>query len=126
MAGAWPGVGRRAVCCPVGAGAFDFAMRSVTGGEDAVRFNPSDLNAWLFWVTGFRQVSDQQYEMGQIENARNTLHAMLALEQDRRRSSSLGPTIWYEWIPLAVLDAQAGNAAGAEAALKGYARDRGE
>ncbi|MGH8124065.1 MAG: hypothetical protein ACREPT_15005, partial [Rudaea sp.] len=47
-------------------------------------------------------------------------------EQDKRRPSSLGPRVWYQWIQLAYLQAQVGDSAAAAQALKDFARDTGE
>ncbi|WP_159017245.1 hypothetical protein [Cognatiluteimonas profundi] len=106
--------------------AADFANKTVQAGEDEVRFNPSDLSAWQRWSTGLRQTADLQFERGEVRRAIGTLGSLVALEQDKRRPSSLGPTLWYQWIPLARLQANVGNAGGAAQSLRAYARDAAE
>ncbi|MEO5622601.1 MAG: hypothetical protein ABJB02_03025 [Dokdonella sp.] len=108
------------------ASAADYATRSAQAGEDYVRFNPSDLTPWSFWTKGLRQVADQQLERGEVTHAIATLRTLLALEQDKRRPSSLGPVVWYHWIQLANLQAQVGDAAAAAQSLKSYVHDTGE
>jgi len=106
--------------------AADYANRAAQAGEDEVRFNPSDLGSWRRWTLGLREVADLQLERGEVTHAIATLRSLLALEQDPRRPSSLGPTLWYQWIPLASLQAQTGDAAGAAQSLKAFARVVGE
>jgi len=108
------------------ASAADYATRSAQAGEDYVRFNPSDLTAWTFWTQGLRQVADQQLERGEVTHAIATLRMLFALEQDKRRPSSLGPVVWYQWITLANLQAQVGDSNAAAQSLKSYVRDTGE
>ena len=108
------------------ASAGDYAARSAQAGEDYVRFNPSDLTAWSFWTQGLRQVADRQLERGEVTHAIDTLRALFALEQDKRRPSSLGPVVWYQWIALANLQAQVGDAAAAALSLKSFVHDTGE
>ena len=108
------------------AAAADYANRAVQAGEDEVRFNPSDLTSWWQWTLGFRQVADFQFERGEVAHALTTMRSLLALEQDKRKPSSLGPRVWYQWIQLAYLQAQVGDSAAAAQALKAFARDTGE
>jgi len=103
-----------------------YAEKTARAGEDEVRFNPSDLGAWQRWTTGLSQIADVQFERGDVAQSIATTRALLALEQDPRRPSSLGPTLWREWIPLAITQAQAGDAAGAARSLQGYAKDARE
>ena len=106
--------------------AIDFAGRAARAGEDEVRFNPSDLAAWSRWTIGLGITANQQLEHGEITQALATLHSVVALEQDTRRPSSLGPVVWYQWIPLARLQAETGDSAAAAKSLKAYANDAGE
>ena len=108
------------------AAATDYATRTAQAGEDEVRFNPSDLSTWWRWTLGLRRVADEQYERGEVRQAIATMHSMLALEQDKRRPSSLGPTVWYQWARLANLEAQVGDSAAAAQSLKAFVRDVGE
>ncbi|HMB43469.1 MAG TPA: hypothetical protein VKM00_06255, partial [Luteimonas sp.] len=69
---------------------------------------------------------DVQFERGDISQSMATTRSLLALEQDPRRPSSLGPILWREWIPLAITQAQLGDASGAARSLQGYAKDARE
>ena len=103
-----------------------YAAKTVQAGEDEVRFNPSDLGAWRRWAVGLSQMSDVQFERGDVARSIATNSALLALEQDPRRPSSLAPVLWYHRILLAITQAQAGDAAAAAQSLKAFGRDAGE
>jgi hypothetical protein len=106
--------------------AADYANRAALAGEDEVRFNPSDTGAWNRWGLGIQSVANRQIDRGEIAQAIATMRSLLALEQDKRRPASLGPELWYHWIPLALLQAETGDSAGAAQSLKNYARDKDE
>ncbi|MGH8212043.1 MAG: hypothetical protein ACREPP_02290, partial [Rhodanobacteraceae bacterium] len=106
--------------------AAEYANRTVQAGEDEVRFNPSDLGSWSRWATGLRRVADLQLDRGEVNAAIATMRSLLALEQDKRRPSSLGSTVWFQWIQLAELQAQTGDSAGAAQSLKNFVHDAGE
>ncbi len=106
--------------------AADYAKRAAQAGEDSVRFNPSDLSAWGFWMTGLGQVANLQLERGEVTQSIATLNTLLGLEQDKRRPSSLGPVAWFHWISLAELQTELGDSAAAQRALKSFVRDTGE
>lgn len=108
------------------AAAADWGNKAVQAGADEVRFNPSDLGTWTNWAISLRTLASQQFESGDIERAIATLRGLAALESDPRRPSSLGPVVWYNWIPLASMQAESGDAAGAEQSVHDYARDVGE
>jgi tetratricopeptide (TPR) repeat protein len=108
------------------AGAESYAEKTVAAGEDEVRFNPSDLGAWLRWAVGLIQRSDAQFERGDVAQSIATNQALLAMERDPRRPSSLAPILWRFWIPLTLTQARAGDAAGASQSLKAFARDTAE
>jgi len=104
----------------------DFARRAAQAGEDEVRFNPSDLSAWWRWTLGFQFIAEGQFDRGEIAQSIATRRKLLALEQDNRLPSSLGPVVWYQWIALARTQAGIGDAAAAAQSLKGYTRDAAE
>ncbi|HZV24468.1 MAG TPA: hypothetical protein VFF93_11955 [Luteimonas sp.] len=108
------------------AAAAAYAEKTMRAGEDEVRFNPSDLSAWQRWGAGFSHLSDVQFERGDVAQSIATNRAVMALEQDPRRPSSLAPTLWFQWIPLAITQARAGDKLGAAQSLKAFARDAGE
>ncbi|MEO6967318.1 MAG: hypothetical protein ABI132_02525 [Rhodanobacteraceae bacterium] len=108
------------------AAAADYANKATVAGKDEVRFNPSDLGAWQRWSLGLGETADWQFERGEVTNAIATMRSLLALGQDKRRPSSLGPIFWYQWIKLAYLQSQTGDAAAAAQSLEFFARDVGE
>ncbi|HET7558193.1 MAG TPA: hypothetical protein VFK08_08995 [Rhodanobacteraceae bacterium] len=103
-----------------------FAQRAEQAGEDEVRFNSSDLAAWWRWTLGFQFIAEGQFDRGEIAQSIATRRKLLALRQDKRLPSSLGPVVWYQWIALAQVQAETGDAAGAAQSLKGYTRDVAE
>ena len=106
--------------------AADYANRTAQAGEDEVRFNPSNLDAWQRWSVGLEEVADRQLERGEVTKATATMRSLLALEGDKRLPSGLGRMIWYDWIQLSYLQSQTGDSAGAEQSLKFFVRDVGE
>jgi tetratricopeptide (TPR) repeat protein len=106
--------------------AEDYANKAAQAGEDEVRFNPSDLGSWSRWALGLGEVADLQFEHGKVAQAIATMHSLLALGQDPRRPSSLGPVLWFRWIQLANWQAQTGDTTAAAQSLKAFARDAGE
>jgi tetratricopeptide (TPR) repeat protein len=109
-----------------GTAAADYARRAAQAGEDYVRFNPADLNTWGWWITGLEQVAQLQFERGDLGKALATYQSIMALKDDRRAPSSLGPIVWVRWPPVAVAHAQLGDKAAAEAAVKSMAHDLNE
>jgi hypothetical protein len=108
------------------AAAADYAQREVQAGEDWLRFDPSKLLAWSYTANGLQEVAHLQFERGDTAKSIATLHSLLALEQDPRRPSSLGPMMGYRWLELATLQAETGDAKAAAQSMKSYARDTGE
>ena len=108
------------------AAAADYATKAAQAGEDSVRFNPADLNSWGFWSLGKAQIADLQLDRGEVAHALATMRETMALAQDKRRPSSLGPVLWFRWLPLSSLQAQTGDKAAAEQSAQAFARDLGE
>ncbi|MCE7951928.1 MAG: ATP-binding protein [Xanthomonadales bacterium PRO7] len=106
--------------------AADYARRAVQASEEWVRSDPSNLEAWWYWTVALRGTADEQFDRGEIANAIATMHSLFALEQDKRLPSSLGPRIWYQWLGLANMQAEAGDAAGAAQSMKSFAHDTNE
>jgi hypothetical protein len=96
------------------AAALDHANRSALAAENYVRFNPSDLGSWSFWIQGRAQVAAFQLELGRVGDSLATYRGTVALGEDPRRPSSLGPLMWNQWAPLVVLEARSGDFAAAE------------
>ena len=106
--------------------AINFAERASLAGEDLVRFNPADLASWQFWAGGKGQRADMELEQGEVEKSMTSMRDALALAQDPRAPSSLGPVIWTRWGTLAGLQARTGDMAAAEKSLQSYVRGRDE
>ena len=106
--------------------AADYANRAAKAGEDYVRFNPADLTTWSWWITGLEQVADLQFERGEITNMLATMRQTMALANDKRIPSSLGPILWSRWLNVATVQAALGDRAAAEQSLKSFARDISE
>jgi tetratricopeptide (TPR) repeat protein len=106
--------------------AADFAKHAAVASEDEVRFNPADVSAWQRWALSLELVASLQRERGEVALALATSQSILAMEQDKRTPSNLGPIIWFEWIPLANLQANLGDSAGVEQSVQAFARDAGE
>ena len=105
--------------------ATEYARRNVQAGEDAVRLNPSDLNNWRNWMVGLGDLAHRQYDQGEIAHALATMHSLAALEADPRRPSNLYQSMWFQWISIAILQAETGDSAAAAQSLKSYERDVG-
>src|SRR6185437_9119744 len=102
----------------------DYANKAIQSAQDEVRFNPSDLGGWQRWANGgLGLLAGQQAENGEITRAIATLSSLATLEKDPRLPASLGPLIWYVWIPLPILQAQVGDSAGARSSLQHFKHD---
>ncbi len=106
--------------------AANYANRAAQAGEDLVRFNPADLASWQFWTGGKGQLADVQLEQGQVAQSIASMRDELALAQDPRRPSSLGPLLANRRGTLAVLQARAGDTAAAGKSLPSFVRDLNE
>jgi tetratricopeptide (TPR) repeat protein len=106
--------------------AADYANKAAQSSEDEVRFNPSNLGAWQRWASSLGKVADLQFERGEVAHAIATQRSLLALEQDPRRPSSLGPILFVQWFPLVQWQAQSGDSAAAAQSVRALARDMGE
>ncbi len=103
--------------------AADYAARAAKAGEDYVRFNPADLTTWSWWAQGLQQVADVQFERGEVAQSLATYRSLMALAQDRRKPSSLGPIVFYRWLNIASVQAMLGDKAGAQQSLQAFAKD---
>jgi tetratricopeptide (TPR) repeat protein len=106
------------------AAAADYANKAIQSAQDEVRFNPSDLGGWQRWANGgLGDLAIQQFDAGEITRAIATLRSVATVEHDPRLPASLGPAIWYVWIPLPYLQAQMGDFAGANQAIQNFKHD---
>ena len=77
-------------------------------------------------MTGLEQVGDLQFERGEVKQAIATYRSMMALADDPRRPSSLGPVLWFRPLQLAHMEAETGSRDAAEKTLQAFARYRDE
>jgi len=108
------------------AAAANFAARTVQAGEDYVRFDPSDLASWGYWIRELGVVADLQFERGELTASLATLRSATALAQDKRRPSSLGPQLANLWLRLGLLERQIGQKDVSEQTLQAGLRAFGE
>ena len=106
--------------------AADYARREVQAAQDLVRFDASNMDSWRYWALGLRQTADLQFQRGEVAEAIATMQSLFALKQDKRLPSSLGPTVAFNWLTLAYMQANVGDAAAATQSMKSYVHDAGE
>jgi hypothetical protein len=98
--------------------AEEFHRKSANAGQENVRFNPSDLNSWLYWIRGNGELADAILEQGRVQESLDLQLATVALENDPRRPSSLGPAMSWQWMQLAALQARLGQQAAAQKSMQ--------
>jgi hypothetical protein len=89
--------------------ATDFAAKSAEAGESYVRFNPSDLNSWVYWARGMDQQAGVLLEQGRVEDAIDGYRRLVALAQDPRKPASMAPLLWNHWGQLMIIEGRAGR-----------------
>jgi len=100
------------------AAAEEFATKAERAGEDYVRFNPSDMTAWNYWVRGKEQMGSVLFEQGRVTEAQAAFRSAVALDQDPRRPASLGVLMPQTWRMVAANEARLGRREAALAALQ--------
>ena len=95
-----------------------FHRRSANAGQENVRFNPSDLNSWVYWIRGSAELADAMLEQGRVQESLDLQLATVALENDPRRPSSLGSAMSQQWMQLAGLQARLGQQAAARKSMQ--------
>jgi hypothetical protein len=89
--------------------ASDYAAKAAEAGESYVRFNPSDLNSWVYWIRGLDQQAAVLLEQGRIDDAIAGYRRLVALERDSRKPASLAPLLWNSWGQLMINEGRAGQ-----------------
>ncbi len=89
--------------------ATEYAAKSAEAGESYVRFNPSDLNSWVYWVRGLDQQASVLLEQGRVDDAIDGYRTLVALERDSRKPASLAPLLWNNWGQLMINEGRAGQ-----------------
>lgn len=93
-----------------------YAAMAEQAGEYLVRFDPTDLTSWWYWITGKQNVADALYEQGQVEASITELRSIVAARTDGRMPSDLLGLGWSLY-QLAMTEAESGRRAPAEDAL---------
>jgi tetratricopeptide (TPR) repeat protein len=106
--------------------AASYAAQHARAGEDFVRFNPTDLNAWAYVTRGNNQLGDVLFEQGQVTRAIETHRATVAFERDEHGPDRLGPLMVQTWQRLYMLEGRAGRTAAADQAVQNWIRVVGE
>jgi len=94
------------------------ASNSARAGEDYVRFNPADLNAWTYIDLGQSQLADYELEIGQVSQALAQMRATSALQEDPRSPAGMGWLLLQSRIALMRLESRTGQRAAAQQVLK--------
>ena len=102
--------------------ALEFATKAERAGEDYVRFNPSDIVAWEYWIRGKSQLAAVLFEQGRMTDALAVTKATTALAADPRRPTSLEPLLAQVWRTVAANEARMGRRAAAAAAIEASER----
>jgi len=102
------------------------ARRSAQAGEDLVRFNPSDLLSWQYWIRGRDNVAQVLFERGDVSRSIDEQRATVALAHDGRRPASLDPMLADTWYDLAYAEADTEQRAAAERSLAAGTRASAE
>jgi len=89
--------------------AADYAAKSAEAGENYVRFNPSDLNSWVYWIRGLDQQALVLLAEGRIDEAIEGYRKVVALDRDPRKPASLAPMLWNNWGQVMINEARAGQ-----------------
>jgi hypothetical protein len=97
--------------------AAQYAARSEQAGEDLVRFNPTDLGSWVYWVRGGQQAAQILFQQGRVSQAIAKQSSVVELGRDERLPSSLGPVLEGAWYDLAEQRMAFGQANAAERAF---------
>jgi hypothetical protein len=95
-----------------------FHRRSANAGQETVRFNPSDLNSWVYLIRGNSELADAILEQGRVQESLDQLLATVALAGDPRRPSSLGSALSQQWMQLAGLQARLGQQGAAQKSMQ--------
>ncbi|HJP98987.1 MAG TPA: hypothetical protein VJ862_10525 [Rhodanobacteraceae bacterium] len=100
--------------------AADYAQKAVQAAAERVRFDPSNLSAWVIWAYLLDNAATIELDRGELANATSTVRTALALTKDPRSPKSLGPAISNIWQHLSVNLAMAGDRGGAEQAMRNF------
>ncbi|MDE2234730.1 MAG: hypothetical protein KGK44_04175 [Gammaproteobacteria bacterium] len=103
--------------------AMEYANQGILAAQDWERFDPSSLDAWGRWAQALGLVAHLQFERGEISNSLATAHSALVLVLDPRSPKGLAAAIFYTWIRIAEVQAQNGDAAGAQQSLQSLLRN---
>lgn len=95
--------------------ATKYAAMSERAGEDLVRFNPTDLNAWVYWIRGKQSVAGALLEQGHVLESMDVLRSIVTGDGERAPPVILG--LGWTWQQLAWLEAATGRRGPADEAF---------
>jgi tetratricopeptide (TPR) repeat protein len=102
--------------------AAEWADKSIEAAREKVRFDPSNLTAWLNWAYALDSAGQFQFNRGEVARAIATRRAAVALADDPRAPKRLGPANAILWQHLMLYQAMTGDRAGAEQSMEPYLR----
>jgi len=97
------------------------AANAEAAGENYVRFNPSDMVAWFYWIRGKGQLASAYFEQGRVSDSLDMLRSAVALEKDSRVPAPLGSQLSFVWARVAGLETRLGQQEEARASLRAAA-----
>ena len=97
------------------AAAQKYAELAAQAGEDLVRFNPTDLTSWTYWIRGRHDVVGVLQEQGQMQAA---IEALRGITADGERAPTAVLELGFAWNHLAWLEGQLGRRDAAEEAFE--------
>jgi tetratricopeptide (TPR) repeat protein len=103
--------------------AMSNADRAAQAGEDYVRFNPSDINAWIYLIRGRALQAELLLQQGKVSRAVEQLRGSTALAHDPRLPTKVDPQMFQSFMfqslyELADLEARLGQREAARAATR--------
>ncbi len=94
------------------------ATKAEAAGENYVRFNPSEMTAWFYWIRGKGQLATALYEQGRMGDTLAMLRSAVALERDSRVPASLGAQLNFTWARITGLEMRLGQQQAAQASFE--------
>ncbi len=96
----------------------EYALRSKQAAEANVLFQPAELRLWGYVSNGSEAIADGQWDRGEVRASIATRRELVAMAQDKRRPSSLGPILANPLLRLANLERETGQTAASDRTIK--------
>ena len=107
------------------AAAAKYAAMSERAGHDLLRFNPTDLESWVYWIRGKESVSNTLFEQGEVLASIEVRRSIVNGDAAGGTPPSVMPVGWA-WGWLAAMEAEMGRREPAEDAWEAANRSFGE